>query len=164
MIVNKNQLAEIVGVTSRTLTEWQKEGLPFAPKRGRENGYNTAEVIEWIVAKEVSKKLVLSDGQAIDADYERARKDREMADRIAMENRVRRGELMEIEQVKKGWIDILSTVKSRILSLPSRSASKVASEKKAELCNEILMQDCRNILEEMSSGIDFEDTESDDEQ
>lgn len=49
-VVNKRELAEIMGVSQRTVSEWQGKGMPvalFADKRGLENQYDTAAVVEW---------------------------------------------------------------------------------------------------------------------
>ena len=54
MLVNKRQLSEILGVSERSLTDWQKEGLPvasYADNRGQANEYESSEVIRWMVQR-----------------------------------------------------------------------------------------------------------------
>lgn len=56
--VNKRELSEILGVSERTLTEWQRDGMPvveFADTLGRENTYDTEAVIRWWIAREVAR-------------------------------------------------------------------------------------------------------------
>src|SRR3990172_13341229 len=62
MIVNKHQLADVMGVSERTLSEWQEDGLPIKSVggRGMENQYETAEVIEWRVQRAVAGKSVMT--------------------------------------------------------------------------------------------------------
>lgn len=59
MIVNKTRLSEILGYTHKTLTEWQKEGMPIAHQadsKGFENQYETADVIQWVIDRAISKQ------------------------------------------------------------------------------------------------------------
>ncbi|PXX58514.1 Phage DNA packaging protein, Nu1 subunit of terminase [Pseudomonas sp. LAMO17WK12:I10] len=52
MTVSKVELGEIVGRDERTLSRWQKEGMPvieFGVGRGNENQYDTQAVIEWLM-------------------------------------------------------------------------------------------------------------------
>jgi len=56
MKVNKAQLADVLGVSEKTLTEWQKEDPPLpmlnqAGRRGQSNEYETRPVIEWLVQR-----------------------------------------------------------------------------------------------------------------
>jgi hypothetical protein len=58
MKVNKAQLADALGVSEKTLTEWQKEKPPLpvlsaASRRGQANQYLVADVIDWLVQKRV---------------------------------------------------------------------------------------------------------------
>src|SRR3990172_6651377 len=62
MIVNKHQMADVMGVSERTLSEWQEDGLPIKSVggRGMDNQYETAEVIEWRVQRAVAGKSVMT--------------------------------------------------------------------------------------------------------
>jgi len=57
VIVNKKELAEIIGISERSLTEWQKEGLPvasYADNRGQANEYDKddgAKYFDYLKAK-----------------------------------------------------------------------------------------------------------------
>lgn len=55
--VNQTELAEIVGVTDVTLWQWQKDGMPVLERnlRGQSNKYDTAEVVVWMIQREVKK-------------------------------------------------------------------------------------------------------------
>ena len=56
-ILNKVQLAEILGFSERTLTEWQEEGMPIdrTGVRGQENAYDTAAVVAWMLDRAARK-------------------------------------------------------------------------------------------------------------
>lgn len=52
--VNKRELSEILGFSERSLTDWQKEGMPVAEIReslGHENTYDTEACIKWMLAR-----------------------------------------------------------------------------------------------------------------
>lgn len=53
MQVNKRTLADILGVSERTLTEWQSNGMPIEVNAGRgsSNEYDTIAVIQWMVER-----------------------------------------------------------------------------------------------------------------
>ncbi|WP_250589615.1 terminase small subunit [Neisseria subflava] len=87
MLVNKRELSEILGITERSLTEWQKEGLPvasFADLRGQANEYDTKAVIGWLIQREL---------QRLNREKPRDRLDRLKADAIELEIKERTGEL-----------------------------------------------------------------------
>jgi phage terminase Nu1 subunit (DNA packaging protein) len=51
-VVSKVELGELVGRDERTLTRWQKDGMPvmeFGQGRGNENQYDTEAVIQWLM-------------------------------------------------------------------------------------------------------------------
>lgn len=86
-IVNKHELAAILGKTPKTLTIWQAEGMPFAKSEsnGAANEYNTAEVIAWLVRRETrtgpdpnSEKAALLKEQAEQARRRNAREKGEL--------------------------------------------------------------------------------------
>lgn len=56
-ILNKVQLAEMVGFSERTLTDWQGEGMPIIQTgaRGEANRYDSASVIAWMLDRAARK-------------------------------------------------------------------------------------------------------------
>lgn len=50
MKVNQKQLAEILGVSDRTILSWQNKGMPHQKraKNGESNQYDTVEVVNWL--------------------------------------------------------------------------------------------------------------------
>ena len=75
MTVNKRQLAEILDVSERTLTEWQRAGMPMVinAARGHENQYNSAAVIQWLMERSAAGAARESQRERLD----RIRADRE---------------------------------------------------------------------------------------
>lgn len=64
--VNKRELSEILGISERSLTEWQRDGMPvvqFADGLGKENAYDTEAVIRWWIARDISR---VAGGSSVD--------------------------------------------------------------------------------------------------
>lgn len=55
--VQKKELADVLGVTEKTLTTWQKNGLPIEVQggRGQRNTYDTESVINWMITQRIAK-------------------------------------------------------------------------------------------------------------
>ncbi len=101
MKVNKAQLAEVLGVSEKTLTEWQKEEPPLpvlnaAQRRGQANEYETSAVIEWLVQRRMRSagvmtpkdRLLLLQGE--DLAYRLAEKRKQLIDVAQLEPALRR--------------------------------------------------------------------------
>jgi phage terminase Nu1 subunit (DNA packaging protein) len=111
-----------------------------------------AQVIEAYVLYEKQHLTGNGEKEALDAAYERARKDKELADKTALENQVRRGELLEVSDVKQIWSDHIASAKSGMRSLPSKLAPVVAAETDPNVVNEILLDGVDEALEELGNG------------
>lgn len=127
MLVNKAQLAEIVGKSQQTLTTWQKNGLPIKVdgNSGQSNQYETTDVIAWLIRREMSKLTVNDDGQVHDYDIERARLTHHQANKTELEAKVLKGELIPAETVEHVQGAMVGSFRSKVLSIPTKSAGKV---------------------------------------
>jgi len=114
--------------------------------------WTLAQVIEAYVLYEKQHLTGNGEKEALDAAYERARKDKELADKTALENQVRRGELLEVSDVKQIWADHIASAKSGMRSLPSKLAPVVAAETDPNVVNEILLDGVDEALEELGNG------------
>ncbi|BDH46400.1 protein convertase [Salmonella enterica subsp. enterica serovar Choleraesuis] len=101
MEVNKKQLADIFGVTVRTIQNWQEQGMPVARGGGKGNEvlYETSAVIGWYaerdaalenekLRKEVEELRIVSESelQPGTIEYERHRLTRAQADAQELKN------------------------------------------------------------------------------
>ncbi len=88
--VNKSELAAITGVTTKTITVWQSEGMPYteAAEVGSDNTYNTAAVIRWWILRETKGGL--------DLDEERAKQAKEQTETARLRNEAMRGEMVPL--------------------------------------------------------------------
>lgn len=155
MRVNRAGLADAHGVSENTITNWLEEGLPrarAAERRGQSDEYDVAETIRWRLAREAGKGAIDEDGQLINVDAERARLTKEQADKVAMENEVRRGRLVDAEHVAALWANTLTNVKNRMLGIPTRAAPLVIGRKAVPEVREIIKRFIVEALNELSAA------------
>jgi phage terminase Nu1 subunit (DNA packaging protein) len=93
MLVNQRQLSDILGVSTVTLTEWQRAGMPMTEreKNGLENEYETERVVAWMIQRELAKATSQSG---------RERLDRLRAEREELALRKDLGELVSVELIE----------------------------------------------------------------
>jgi phage terminase Nu1 subunit (DNA packaging protein) len=86
-------------------------------------------------------------------DYEeaRARKVAAEAEITELELAKVRGELVVAEDVVTAWSDTLSSLKAKLVSIPSKAAPIVAAEDSAGGCQQVLDELIREALEELSN-------------
>jgi phage terminase Nu1 subunit (DNA packaging protein) len=140
-IVNKSELAEILGISERTLTSYQKNGLPIEIEGGRGNShqYDTKEVIDWFIDWRL-KKLGgpnTDNGEKYNFEEERARLTFHQANREALKEEEEKGSLIPAEHVARQdaeknkafvqLIDQLPDILERDHALPPDVISHVVS-------------------------------------
>ena len=113
--LTQRQLAELFSSTPRTIRTWHESGLP----RLADGRYDGSACVAWRLARDR-----VEDGQ-LDGPHERARRDKEMADKLALENRTRRGELIEAEEVQRGYGSLVMAARARLIQLPDSVAPLV---------------------------------------
>ena len=84
-------------------------------------------------------------------DEDRTRKMNAEAELSELELAKVRNQLVIVEDVVKAWTDTLANLKSKITSIPSKSAPIIASETEIGVIQEILTDFLNEALEELSS-------------
>ena len=118
-LVAKRELSEIIGVSERTFSEWQKEpGFPFEINggRGSVNSYDTAKVIQWMVARDIARRV---------GEKPRDRVDRLKADLLEVDLAERLGQLAPAALFERAWSDHIVAAKTELLSLPLRLVGEI---------------------------------------
>lgn len=92
-IVTKAELCAIIAKDPKTITIWQNEGMPYLPAGPgkRDNEYNTAEVIRWMIKRETK--------EGMDVDQERAHLARAQTEAARLRNEEKRGNLISLDAV-----------------------------------------------------------------
>ncbi len=141
--VNKKTLSEIVGISERTLTEYQKD--PTFPieednGRGKENVYETVDVIKWLILRETGKK----------AETARERLDRIKADREELAFAKDLEELVPAALVEETLANVVIAIRSDLLNSNAQLKVDLDIEYDIETDIDILHDHSRKILEHLS--------------
>jgi phage terminase Nu1 subunit (DNA packaging protein) len=126
MIVNKNQLASIIGRSEEWLTQAQKQSdFPVLQKgRGRAGSrYETADVIDWMNRKNIDNLL----GDAGSIDLEEAKRRKMAAEAALAETELAQvqGRLVEADEIERAWSELVANCRAKLLSIPSKVSPEV---------------------------------------
>lgn len=115
-IVGQTEIANIFGVTPRTITEWQAAGMPVAVQGGPgvPGEYDSAACIRWQVEREVRKV------QGPEAPKDRLA--RLQGDDLEMKLAHQRGKLIDTATVEPAMRAAIVSARERICGEPSRMA------------------------------------------
>jgi terminase small subunit / prophage DNA-packing protein len=120
-LVNKRELAETIGVSERTFTEWQRDAtfpIEASGGRGAENAYDTAKVIQWMIDREVSRRA---------GEKPRDRLDRVKADMVELELAERLGQLAPAAMFERAWADHIVAAKVELMTMGHRLVADIHS-------------------------------------
>lgn len=108
--IDRRDLASLLGVSLRHFTDLESKGIVAPLARGRGGGKTLYDV-------RVALRQYLAYKSKEPA---RDRLFRLQADRVELENKLRRGELLEATIVDSEWATIATAVKRAVLALPGR--------------------------------------------
>jgi hypothetical protein len=106
------EAAALLSVTPRSLRDWEKagDGIPRNP----DGSYPGPALVAWYVARMT--------GEELDANRQRARKDKEAADKLALDNAKTRADLAPISIMEEEVASLLGDHRTNALGLPSKAA------------------------------------------
>ena len=150
----RRDLIYLFGVTTRTTSKWEDEGMPVAVRGGPgvASLYDLREVIAWIQRRDKG-----SSG-TIDLTRERARKERATAKLSEQRFQERAGELIPGELVLERWGKHVSAVRQKLLSWPPILAARLAPLRGQAVVRELELA-VRDVLTELATLDDDEPTE-----
>lgn len=110
-IVERPELAAILGYDPKTILVWQKAGMPYVPGRGggEANEYNTCEVIKWLITREAKG--------GIDLDSERAKLATAQTKMAELKHAKLDGKLIDIEDATFVVQKLAYAIQQRIVAL-----------------------------------------------
>lgn len=142
--VQKKELADILGVTEKTLTTWQKNGMPIEVQggRGQRNTYDTESVIEWVCTQRMIKAGVGQGKEvsnAYDLEIETARLKHWQANEKEMFVREDAKQLLRRQEIEFKLGQIITAAKSGLMNLAPRLSQRLAltKEQKAIVEDEV---------------------------
>lgn len=164
-VVNKRELAELVGKSERTITKWQKNGMPvfIDGTRGNENQYSTEDVIDWMIKREVER--VVGDGFSEDGEYHDPEKElanlrKHQARKAKVEADLAEGLVLDAEEVQLAMGKLDTEVRTAMLALPSRMAPTLIGLKTVREIRVALKSDVLTALDGIATSNDSDDKES----
>lgn len=97
--------------------------------------------------------MVARGGVVIGSSYDEARTRKMNADAEIAELELSkvRGELVETQKVIDAWVEVLSAMRAKMLSLPSVLAPVVANDEDVASCQDIIEKQVYEALEELAS-------------
>lgn len=114
------EIAEIFSVTTKAVHDWIRAGMPVAVEGGQGAG-NEAQI-----DLEVAVRWYFRDNfERFELDRQRTRLASEQAQRIAIENAVRAGELGELKLWQEELEKHLGEVRAAMLALPTKLAPRL---------------------------------------
>jgi phage terminase Nu1 subunit (DNA packaging protein) len=126
MIVNKVQLAAILGKSEEWLTQMQKNpDFPVLRKgRGRAgNDYETSDVIAWINRRNIDN--LVGNDDLIDLEEGKRRKMAAEAALAETELAQVQGRLVEADEIERAWGELVANCRAKLLSIPSKVSPEV---------------------------------------
>lgn len=154
------ELAEIVGKSVVTVRAWEKEGMPVYSKgeRGKASTYNTADCVDWLRSRGVTKSDLpddddeeLDDGRISEDEGRRRRVVAEaMRAELALANES--GKLVDIEAVALVVEAVFSRVRVRLLAMPGSLALTLTNEPDPDAIRARVLDEVSEALNELSSA------------
>jgi phage terminase Nu1 subunit (DNA packaging protein) len=162
------QAAVFMGVSYSRLQQLLTQENP--PPRQPNKTYRSDELGEWVRQRAImsvtgtgkpgrppgQRNVMDDDGEGnpllLSPVQERARKDKEQADKTALENATRRGELVEAATVRRKWVDVMHLVKSKMLRIPFSTAPLLVGQTDQWKIQGILEDQVRDALSELAAG------------
>jgi phage terminase Nu1 subunit (DNA packaging protein) len=153
-ILEENQTGEIKGGAKYTVSALNQITGYDRRTLGRVLGDMRSEhsIREVIEAFRAHERLRGKPNGDIDPEYEKARKDREIADKYAIANAQRRGELLEASDVERVWLSRITAAKTRLMGIPRKCAPAVVMVTAPADAEAIIEQEVRDALEELAKG------------
>jgi phage terminase Nu1 subunit (DNA packaging protein) len=153
MPVNVDAIAKALNLTTRRVHQLKAEGLPTVGRGQYELGPCMAWYIRYLQAA-LEKRGPNINPDTPDLLAEKTRLAREQGDKIALENAIKRQQLVYAEDVQQIWSDHISHAKSKILVIPSKLAPQLVNIDNANVIAGKLRDELDAALAELASAND----------
>jgi hypothetical protein len=134
------------GIPYRDLCEYLKGTKPDGLR-----GESQAEFFLSTVLAALFRAREQEPSEALDLDQQKARLAKEQADKISMENAIRRGEQVPRDATTRVWAGALTSFRARLLAAPSKLAPQVNPEN-PNLARDIISAELERILAELADA------------
>ena len=142
----------LVDLDPRRVQQLKKEGRLIDRGRGKYFLSHAKDYIQYLQELVQRRKIEPERKGDLDPNYQRARKEKAMADKIEMENDVRRGELVDAAEHDKMNAEVDGIVRSNFLALAPRLASDLAGMDDPREIQVMLDDEIRRVLSELGDS------------
>ena len=115
MTLTQQELANVFGVTSRTIRQWRAEGMPVKLKDHSGNDYRLLEVLEWYIKRRAGNELTFEKTRLLSAQ----------AYKTELECRMLKLELLETSEVQNIWATIRNEFQQKISQIPEQIPTSI---------------------------------------
>lgn len=124
-VVNKAELAEVLGISLPTVGQWVKEGLPAVSRggNGRAWEFDLAECVAWVRKRDVARATEVSDTSTMAEAELRHRRAQAAIQEIELAER--RRQVVRVEDVSTMVADLVTSIRQRLRSTGGRLAPKL---------------------------------------
>lgn len=145
-LVSQSELADLTGMTWRTVRKRLVErGVEPKSRTPKSALFDSGEALAALY-----ERAALDAGE-LNPEQERARRDKEAADKLAMENGLRRGELLDANLIGEDVARWLTVFRSAMLRAPTKLAPLVNPEKPG-MARALIETELHQILTELSES------------
>jgi phage terminase Nu1 subunit (DNA packaging protein) len=135
---SKSDCSSIVGISIQAISKW---GLP-EERVGKKILLDIREVVRHKI------EILQKDDDAESLTRERTRLARAQADKVELENQIKRGDSVPSSVILTVWIQLIANFKSKLISLPDKLAVILADRSAPEIKTD-LKKEINEVLEEL---------------
>ena len=135
------EVAEATGKPLQTVHDWTKEGLPSV-KQGRFRIVTAAALVRYLAAREYQP------------GSQRERLAKEQADKHALENAAKRGELVYVDHVEYVLSSLAASLAAQLDALPGRMAGELAGINEPGVIRARLLEATRSIRAAVADAVE----------
>lgn len=133
----QKRVAQVVGVTARTVQNWTDAGCPRNP----DGTYSAPAVVQWLLQKETGG----------DFDDQRQRLAAAQAEKVESENAVRRGELADMRLMIRVWQDHIGAARAKLLGMAPKLSGQLVDIHDASIIAAAIRAEVSAALTELSN-------------
>jgi phage terminase Nu1 subunit (DNA packaging protein) len=153
MSVDVNAVAKALNVTARRVQQLKNEGMPSVSRGQYELGPCMAWYIRYL-QNALEKRGPNVNPDTPDLLAEKTRLAREQGDKLAIENSIKRGELVYVSDVVQTWADHIASARAKLLAMPTKLAPQLVSQSNANVIAARIREDIDVALDELAEDRD----------
>jgi phage terminase Nu1 subunit (DNA packaging protein) len=153
MSVDVNAVAKALNVTARRVQQLKNEGMPSVSRGQYELGPCMAWYIRYL-QNALEKRGPNVNPDTPDLLAEKTRLAREQGDKLAIENSIKRGELVYVNDVVQTWADHIASARAKLLAMPTKLAPQLVSQSNANVIATRIREEIDAALDELSEDRD----------